>query len=130
MPEVWAAREHPGLKDATSAYVFCPGFVDLALHLAVNSMLFPLYSVELAQVLEEAKVLFAELRHKGSVQELPEYGNQVLVCGARVLGMHLIRNFHTDVPCSLRLLDFWSGQPGLWGSHASASVTRRIPGRP
>merc|ERR1712157_563976 len=50
MPQVWATREHPGLQDATRAYVFCPGFVDLALHLAVNSMIFPLFAVEFAQV--------------------------------------------------------------------------------
>ncbi|CAK9094624.1 unnamed protein product [Durusdinium trenchii] len=127
-PEIWFNREHPGLVDFTEAFTFCPTFDEIMIHnLAVSPMTYPIFVVEVAQVLHRARLEFEYMAMDGAYAEAPAFGRQVYRCGKPVLGMHLIRQFHVDVPWSIRLLDFWSKAQGLWGP--KRSVKRDLPRR-
>ena len=114
-PSVWEDREHPGLLDATRAFVFCPTTADLFVHFFAIWLHPPVFTFEIAQLLVMSGDLIAE----------QERMLRLYRCGAPVKGMHLIRNFHDWVPWSLRLLDFWSRLPGLWG-YRKRSIPARL----
>lgn len=117
---IWEERQHPGLLNPTAAFVYCPGFTEVLLHsLFVVVGTFPTFAVELEQALRSANETVHHRAQWDAGREEAEYaGYQRIRCGRPVLGMHLIRNFHTVVPWSVRLLDFWSARPGLWGRKA------------
>eukprot|EP00438_Fugacium_kawagutii_P010902 Skav211513 [mRNA] locus=scaffold352:135759:137390:- [translate_table: standard] len=112
--QLWKNREHPGVIDPTRAFIFCPSFLDWWAH-AMAGLPLPFFAVEVAQAFEHLAMESSFVLSEGHYAESGTYGYQKMNCGRPVLGMHLIRQYHVDVPWSLRLLDFWSNVPGLWG---------------
>eukprot|EP00438_Fugacium_kawagutii_P031808 Skav203279 [mRNA] locus=scaffold324:167979:172217:+ [translate_table: standard] len=128
--QMWNGREHPGLIDATRAFVFCPTLIDWFAHGMAAGMP-PFFVVEIAQAFEYFSKQITSLLNHGFYSESPSFGDQDLQhfhCGRPILAMHLIRHFHTESPWGMRLLDFWSNAPGLWGGDRKAGyvLDRRV----
>eukprot|EP00928_Gymnodinium_smaydae_P010060 TRINITY_DN13779_c0_g2_i1.p1 TRINITY_DN13779_c0_g2~~TRINITY_DN13779_c0_g2_i1.p1 ORF type:complete len:650 (-),score=39.64 TRINITY_DN13779_c0_g2_i1:196-2118(-) len=108
----WESLEYIGLINPMQAYIYCPQFADLFVHNLRYWSTSPFFSVELAQILEITNATVDFMQEP--FREPPSVGRQIYVCGSPISALHLIRQFHYNLPWSTRLLDFWSNSSGLW----------------
>jgi len=107
-PQVWQDRVYSGLVDPLQAFVFCPNFVDWFTHFFMNWLHPPVFAIEIAQLLMIMHMHMERTVKANFVyEEPPVFGGRQYQCGAKVLGMHMIRNFRMFIPWSVKLLVFW-----------------------
>jgi len=101
---MWKHRVHQGLVDFTQFTVHCPSFLEAMLRLVFAR-------APASRELLAAAVEWGKFQHRLEVEaglyEDP-YG-QVMACGERVLGLHLVANLKA-VPWAQALLNFWVGE--------------------
>jgi len=111
-PAIWHMREFPGLVNFLVMHVYCPSFIQSL------AQLLPADHVDdaglFALALLRSKNLHTAKKRNSSYTD---WKGQLLTCGERVHGAHLVRPFHY-APWAHRFLNFWAGA-NVWSVKAT-----------